>query len=155
MTAAEIFAWVGGVAVVLGGIFMVIGALGMVRMPDVFTRIHAASVGDTLGVSLILLGLVLVYAITVPADSGSLTAGMAAAAEPGLRGATMALHSTVGFGLSAFAGWLVGAALDASGGASSPQGWQAGFAVLAAGVSCGPLVLWWSRSRKQAAAPGT
>ena len=105
------------------------------------------------GAPAILLGLVLVYAITVPADSGSLTAGMAAAAEPGMRGATMALHSTVGFGLSAFAGWLVGAALDASGGASSPEGWQAGFGVLAAGVMCGPLVLWWSRSRKPAAVP--
>ncbi|MCB1489312.1 MAG: monovalent cation/H(+) antiporter subunit G [Bauldia sp.] len=65
MTAAEIFAWVGGVAVVLGGIFMVIGALGMVRMPDVFTRIHAASVGDTLGVSLILLGLVFLAGLSL------------------------------------------------------------------------------------------
>jgi len=98
------------------------------------------------GPALVLLALVLVYAVTVPADSGSLTSGMAACAEPGFRGATMALHSTVGFGLSAFAGWLVGAALDAAGGASSPTGWLAGFAVLAVGVLCGPLALWWSRS---------
>jgi len=98
----------------------------------------------------LLLLLVLVYAVTVPADSGSLTAGMAAAAEPRVRGATMALHSTVGFGLSAFAGWLVGVALDAAGGASSPTGWLAGFAVLAAGVSCGPLALRWSRGGSRA-----
>jgi hypothetical protein len=89
----------------------------------------------------------------VPADSGSLTAGMSAAAEPGLRGATMALHSTVGFGLSALAGWLVGVALDHAGGASSPVGWLAGFAVLAAGILCGPLVLWWSRAGAGTRAP--
>ncbi|MCB1495192.1 MAG: monovalent cation/H(+) antiporter subunit G [Bauldia sp.] len=65
MTAAEILGWIGGVAVVLGGIFMVIGALGVVRMPDVFTRIHAASVADTLGVSLILLGLVCLAGLTL------------------------------------------------------------------------------------------
>jgi predicted MFS family arabinose efflux permease len=113
-------------------------------------QIVSAAVALTIGAmaggsAAILLGLVLLYGITVPADSGSLTAGMAAAADPALRGATMALHSTVGFGLSACAGWLVGAALDAAGGASSPAGWQAGFAVLAAGVMCGPLLLWWSR----------
>jgi hypothetical protein len=92
-----------------------------------------------------LLVLVLCYAVTVPADSGSLTAGMSASADPRFKGATMAMHSTVGFGLSALAGWTVGAALDAFGGAGSPSGWMAGFSVLAAGVLFGPLVLWWSR----------
>jgi hypothetical protein len=58
----------------------------------------------------------------------------------------MALHSCVGFGLSALAGWSVGLALDAFGGAGSTQGWLAGFAVLAAGVALGPLALWWSRA---------
>jgi multicomponent Na+:H+ antiporter subunit G len=43
---------------VLGGsFFTVVGALGLVRMPDVFTRMHAASVTDTLGVGLMLLGM--------------------------------------------------------------------------------------------------
>jgi MFS family permease len=113
-------------------------------------QVLSAAVGLTLGAlaggpPAALLALVLVYAFTVPADSGSLTAGMSASAEPGLRGVTMALHSTVGFGLSAVAGWLVGVALDASGGADSPSGWLAGFAVLSAGVLFGPLALWWSR----------
>jgi len=45
------------------------------------------------------------YGLTVPADSGALTAGMAASATAGHRGATMALHSTVGFGLSAAGAW--------------------------------------------------
>jgi len=71
---------------------------------------------------------------------------MSASAEPGFKGATMALHSTVGFGLSALAGWAVGAALDAGGGSDSPQAWLAGFGLLAAGILMGPLALRWSRA---------
>jgi hypothetical protein len=70
---------------------------------------------------------------------------MAASADPSNRGATMALHSTVGFGLSALAGWSGGLALDLAGGASSPTGWLAVFVVFAAGGLLGPLALWWSR----------
>jgi len=40
-----------------GGLFCVIGGVGLLRMPDLFTRMHAASVTDTLGAGLILLGL--------------------------------------------------------------------------------------------------
>lgn len=92
-----------------------------------------------------LLVLVLLYAVMIPADSGALTSGMAASAAPENRGATMALHSTVGFGLSALGGWAGGIALDAAGGPTSPSGWFAVFAVFAAGVLLGPLALWWSR----------
>lgn len=95
----------------------------------------------------LLLALVLVYAVTVPADSGSLTAGMSASADPRFKGATLAMHSMAGFGLSALAGWLVGVALDAFGGSASPGGWLAAFAVLGAGVLAGPLALRWSRAR--------
>lgn len=65
MTVAEIVAVAGGAIVLLGSIFMVIGALGVVRMPDVFTRLHAASVSDTFGVGLILTGLILVGGLTL------------------------------------------------------------------------------------------
>jgi multicomponent Na+:H+ antiporter subunit G len=44
---------------VAGGVFCIVGAAGMLRMPDFYTRMHAASVIDTLGAGLILLGLVL------------------------------------------------------------------------------------------------
>jgi cyanate permease len=94
---------------------------------------------------LFLLALVLIYGVTVPADSGALTSGMSASAVPAQRGATMALHSTVGFGLSAAGAWATGVALDAAGGPASAAGWLAAFAVLAAGVLLGPLALWWSR----------
>jgi multicomponent Na+:H+ antiporter subunit G len=48
-----------GVMLLAGGIFCVIGAAGLVRMPDFYTRMHAASVADTLGAGLILGGLAL------------------------------------------------------------------------------------------------
>ena len=92
----------------------------------------------------LLLALVLLYAVSVPVDSGALTSGMAASAHPDYRGATMALHSTVGFGLSAAGAWAVGAAIDAGGGVATPSGWLAGFLVMAAGVLVGPLALWWA-----------
>jgi predicted MFS family arabinose efflux permease len=93
-----------------------------------------------------LLPLMLVYAITVPADSGALTSGMAMAANPSYRGATMATHSTVGFSLSALGAWGVGVALDAAGGPLSPSAWMTAFAVLAAGILLGPVALYWSRT---------
>jgi predicted MFS family arabinose efflux permease len=93
----------------------------------------------------LLLPLLLAYAFTVPADSGALTSGMTMAADPRYRGATMAMHSTVGFSLSALGAWAVGVALDLAGGSSNATGWMAAFSVLAAGILLGPLALYWSR----------
>ncbi len=42
-----------------GTIFSVIGGIGILRMPDFYTRAHAASIADTTGMMLILAGLVL------------------------------------------------------------------------------------------------
>jgi multicomponent Na+:H+ antiporter subunit G len=53
------------VFLVSGGVFSMIGALGLVRMPDIYTRMHAASVTDTLGAGLILLGLLLQAGFTL------------------------------------------------------------------------------------------
>ena len=66
-------------------------------------------------------------------------------ADPSYRGATMAMHSTVGFSLSALGAWAVGIALDAAGGPQSSAAWMAAFSVLAAGILLGPLALYWSR----------
>jgi MFS family permease len=105
----------------------------------------AALLGFTIDASpVMLLALLLVYSLAIPADSGALTSGMSASAQPDHRGATMALHSTVGFGLSAAGGWAVGIAIDAGGGMSTPSGWFAAFLVMAAGGLCGPLALLWS-----------
>ena len=42
-----------------GSVFILIGALGLVRLPDFYTRMHAAGVTDTLGAELLLLGMML------------------------------------------------------------------------------------------------
>jgi len=52
----EIASWV---LILAGSFFTVTGALGLVRMPDVYTRMHAVSVIDTLGIGLLILGMAL------------------------------------------------------------------------------------------------
>ncbi len=42
-----------------GGLFCIVGAVGLHRMPDFYTRVHAASVTDTVGAGLVLIGLIL------------------------------------------------------------------------------------------------
>jgi multicomponent Na+:H+ antiporter subunit G len=40
-----------------GSFFVVTGGVGVIRMPDLFTRLHAAAVTDTGGAGLVLVGL--------------------------------------------------------------------------------------------------
>jgi multicomponent Na+:H+ antiporter subunit G len=39
-----------------GGVFVLIGGIGALRMPNLYTRMHAASVTDSMGAALVLLG---------------------------------------------------------------------------------------------------
>lgn len=48
-----------------GGLFSVIGGAGMLRMPDFYTRMHAASITDTGGMILMLAGLMLQAGLTL------------------------------------------------------------------------------------------
>ena len=89
----------------------------------------------------VVLALTGLYAATTAADSGGLTAGTVAAAEPHRMGATMALHSTLGFFTGMLGPVAFGAALDFTGGGATAASWGAGFAVLAMGVMVGPLAL--------------
>jgi multicomponent Na+:H+ antiporter subunit G len=52
--------WLSGLLLLAGGLFVVIGGIGVLRMPDLYTRLHAASVAETLGAILIITGLMLV-----------------------------------------------------------------------------------------------
>ena len=54
--AIDVGSWL---CLVAGGLFCIVGGLGLLRMPDFFTRMHAASVTETLGAGLILTGLML------------------------------------------------------------------------------------------------
>ena len=63
-------AWVDALSwacLVAGGVFCIVGAVGLLRMPDFYTRMHAASVVDTLGATLVLLGLMLQAGFTLVA----------------------------------------------------------------------------------------
>ncbi len=54
--ALDIASWA---CLVTGSLFALIGAIGIVRLPDVYSRMHGAGMIDTLGAALILLGLML------------------------------------------------------------------------------------------------
>ncbi|MFC6635720.1 monovalent cation/H(+) antiporter subunit G [Microbulbifer taiwanensis] len=51
---------VSGLALALGCFFMVSGAVGLLRFPDFYTRMHAAGITDTLATFLIVGGLMLI-----------------------------------------------------------------------------------------------
>jgi len=50
---------------VSGGVVLIIGALGMVRLPDFWARLHAASIIDTMGSGLLILGLMLQAGLSI------------------------------------------------------------------------------------------
>jgi multicomponent Na+:H+ antiporter subunit G len=54
--ALELASWA---LLLAGGAFCFVGAVGILRMPDFYTRAHAASVTDVMGSFAILLGLAL------------------------------------------------------------------------------------------------
>jgi multicomponent Na+:H+ antiporter subunit G len=44
---------------VIGSFFLLVGTIGLIRLPDVFTRMHATTQSDTLGLGLVLIGLMI------------------------------------------------------------------------------------------------
>lgn len=82
-----------------------------------------------------------VYGVFVTADSGTITAGTVIFARPEHKGATMAVHSFLGF-LTSFLGPLAfGIVLDIAGGNASTFAWGLAFAAMGAGVALGPVAL--------------
>ena len=61
----EILSWA---LLVTGATFMLLSALGMIRLPDFFTRLHGASLADTGGAALMLLGMMLQAGFTLVTD---------------------------------------------------------------------------------------
>jgi multicomponent Na+:H+ antiporter subunit G len=60
--AVDILSWV---LMLGGGFFMLVSGIGMIRLPDLFTRLHGASVADTGGAALLLLGMALQAGFTM------------------------------------------------------------------------------------------
>ncbi len=49
----------------LGAAFLIIGGIGILRLPDLYARMHAAGIIDTLGCSLLLVGLAIQAGLTL------------------------------------------------------------------------------------------
>ena len=57
----EILSWIMFIG---GSIFILIGAIGMLRLPDMFTRMHGAGMIDTLGAVMLFVGMMLQAGLT-------------------------------------------------------------------------------------------
>ncbi len=106
-------------------------------------RLIGAAMGLSIVVALVLglvgsmsygaaVALILFYGVVVWLDSSSLTAGAAGTAEPSRRGATLAIHSMLGYAGGFVGPLLVGWILDLGGG-MSPASW--GWAFFAVALS--------------------
>ena len=52
------------VLLVVGSLFCLVGGFGILRLPDFYSRMHAAGITDTMGAGLVLLGLMLQGGLT-------------------------------------------------------------------------------------------
>ncbi len=59
---ADAISWI---CLLSGVALMLIGGIGLLRLPDVFTRMHGAGMIDTLGLGLILVGLMFQAGLTL------------------------------------------------------------------------------------------
>jgi len=48
-----------GALLAVGSFFILVGTVGLVRLPDFYTRLHAAGITDTLGAELVLIAMML------------------------------------------------------------------------------------------------
>jgi hypothetical protein len=83
----------------------------------------------------------ILYSLFVQGDSAALYAGALQAADPARRGATLAVHSLLGFVAAALGSFGVGLVLDATQGGRTVVSWGAAFAAMGLGAALGPLFL--------------
>ncbi len=53
---SEIFSWI---FILLGSLLILIGSIGLIRLPDFWSRLHGASITDTGGVLFLLIGMMI------------------------------------------------------------------------------------------------
>jgi len=113
--------------------------IGRVMMLSVFL---AAMTGLSASLPLAAIGVIAgLYHLVVMADSAALTGGAVAMAKPGQRGATLAVHSVLGFS-GGFVGPLaVGVVLDLAGGEVSAVAWALAFLTMGAGSAAGLIAI--------------
>ena len=67
----DILSWI---CLIAGSFFAVIGGIGILRLPDFYSRLHGGGITDTLGAGLIMVGL-MIQAVKVVILSGGLVTG--------------------------------------------------------------------------------
>jgi predicted MFS family arabinose efflux permease len=85
--------------------------------------------------------LMLLYSMLIQVDSAALTTGALLAAAPDRRGATLSVHSLLGFSAGFIGPLAFGIVLDRAGGANTGLAWGLAFASLGAVAALGPLAL--------------
>jgi predicted MFS family arabinose efflux permease len=159
-TASQLFApttvltalgLIGTAASVLGNEAAIrIGRRNLIGIAMLSSALFAAGLGFLGSHSYSLaVALLLIYGFIVWLDSSSLTAGSAGTADPARRGATLAVHSTLGYAGGFVGPLIIGVILDRGGG-MSPISW--GLAFLAVGVLMlvALVVFWLIRPRELA-----
>ncbi|MGQ0584729.1 MAG: MFS transporter [Reyranella sp.] len=107
------------------------GRRRLVATAMILSILFAATVGFLGSISYWLAVVLLIaYGMVVWLDSSSVTAGAAGNAEPSRRGATLAVHSTLGYAGGFVGPLVVGFTLDLAGG-MSPMAWGLAFLVVA------------------------
>ncbi|MDH3228161.1 MAG: MFS transporter [Alphaproteobacteria bacterium] len=118
------------------------GRRRMILTVMMITALVAASTGFSAALSFpAAAAMCLVYGTIIATDSSALTAGTVGAARPDQRGATMALHSFLGFGAGAVGPLILGVTLDVTGGGETVASWGIAFTVIAVLTMIGPPVL--------------
>ena len=77
---------------------------------------------------------IMLHMCLIMGDSSALTAGVVTRANERIRGATMAVHSMLGFGAGFVSPLVFGVVLDLAGGKASPSAWGLAFTTLGAGA---------------------
>lgn len=103
----------------------------------------------------LILPLLLLYGVTLTGESSVVTGGAFAHAEPGRQGATMAVHSIMGFAAAFPAPVAFGYLLDLGGGEREHDAWILAFCALSLGAFLGPLLLRLAAGRRAGRTDGS
>ena len=142
---------IGSVASVIGNEAAIrLGRRRLICFAMIASSVVGASLGyvGTLSYS-IAVALLLFYGFIVWLDSSSLTAGAAGTAEPSRRGATLAVHSMLGYTGGFVGPLMIGLILDLAGGMSRPA-WGAAFLAVSVLMLLALVAFWLMRPRELA-----
>ena len=148
---------IAGIANIIGGPVSIIGnelaerfgRKKIIFIIMLFSGFVALATGISASFSLYVAAiLVVIYSGFIMGDSSSLTAGATNAADPSYRGATLAVHSVLGFSGALLGPLAVGLVLDISGGRSSGFSWILAFVTIGFGSLGGAALIWLTKLKK-------